>query len=42
MSRVMTSVLFEVAPNDPASFVVVAGPLIVVALLACWLPTRRG
>ena len=42
LSRVLTSLLFEVSPYDPLSFAAVSGILVAVALLACWLPTRRA
>ncbi len=40
--RVLASVLHEVKPSDPATFVVSAMGLAVVALLACYLPARRA
>jgi putative ABC transport system permease protein len=42
LSRVMTSLLFEVTPYDPASFGAVTVLLVGVACLACWWPTRRA
>jgi len=33
---------FEVRPTDPATFTAIALLLVVVALLACYLPARRG
>jgi putative ABC transport system permease protein len=42
LSRVMTSLLFEVKPTDPATFAMVAALLASVALLACYLPARRA
>jgi putative ABC transport system permease protein len=42
LSRVMTSLLFEVTPYDPASFAGVTVLLMGVACLACWWPTRRA
>ena len=42
LSRVMTTMLFEVAPHDLASFAVVVPVIVAVALAACWLPTRRA
>ncbi|HEV3141047.1 MAG TPA: ABC transporter permease [Vicinamibacterales bacterium] len=42
LSRVLTSLLFEVSPYDPVSFVVVAAVLTAVAFGACWLPARRA
>jgi ABC-type lipoprotein release transport system permease subunit len=38
----MRSLLFGVAPNDVATFVVVSVGLGVVALLASFLPARRA
>ena len=46
LSRLMThltaGLLFEVHPTDPATFTAIALLLVIVALLACYLPARRG
>ena len=42
LTRVMTSLLFEVKPTDPETFAVVATLLAIVALAACYVPTRRA
>jgi putative ABC transport system permease protein len=41
-TRLMTSLLFEVKPTDVATFAIVSVGLILVALLACYLPARRA
>jgi putative ABC transport system permease protein len=41
-SRLLTSLLFEVKPSDPATFVLVGALLGVVALGACLIPARRA
>jgi ABC-type antimicrobial peptide transport system permease subunit len=42
LTRIMTSMLYETTPTDPLTFVAVAGGLMVVAILACYLPARRA
>jgi putative ABC transport system permease protein len=42
LTRLTADLLFEVRPADPATFSVIALLLVVVALLACYLPARRG
>jgi putative ABC transport system permease protein len=42
LTRWMESLLFEVRPTDPLTFTVIALVLLLVALLACWLPARRA
>ena len=42
VSRLMAGVLYGVAPTDPLTFVGVALLLLLVALLACYLPARRA
>ncbi len=41
-SRLLTSILFGVAPGDPATLLTVASFLLAVALLACVLPAWRA
>ncbi|MBI3405306.1 MAG: ABC transporter permease [Acidobacteria bacterium] len=41
-ARFVRSLLFGVSANDPFTFVSVAGLLTGVALLACWIPSRRA
>ena len=41
-SRLLASLLFGVAPNSMATLAGVSIGLIVVALVACWLPARRA
>ena len=42
LSRFMTSLLFEVKPIDPLTFVLVPVLLLVVALLASYIPARQA
>ena len=42
VTRVMSSLLFGVAPTDLATFTAVAVVLIAVALIACYIPARRA
>jgi putative ABC transport system permease protein len=42
LTRLMTSLLFEVKSTDAITFVVVSLGLVVVALLACYIPARRA
>jgi putative ABC transport system permease protein len=38
----MSKLLYEVSATDPVTFGVIAVLLIIVALLACYLPARRA
>ena len=42
LTRLMRSLLFEVTPTDWLTFVIVSMILLVVALLACYIPARRA
>jgi putative ABC transport system permease protein len=41
-TRLMKSLLFGISAHDPLTALAVSGALIVVALLACYLPARRA
>ncbi len=41
-TSVVEALLFDVAPIDPLTFAAVTALLIVVALVACWLPARAA
>jgi putative ABC transport system permease protein len=38
----VASLLYGVAPTDPVTFIGVALLLLLVAMLACWIPARRA
>jgi predicted permease len=42
VTRLMSSLLFQVQPTDPVALTVAAGALVVLAGLACYLPARRA
>jgi predicted permease len=42
LTRLMTSMLFDVSPADPLTFASVATLLCLIALLACYVPARRA
>ena len=41
LSRVLSSLLFEISPRDPITFATVAAILSIVALAACAIPAWR-
>jgi putative ABC transport system permease protein len=42
ITRLMSSLLFGVSPTDVLTFALVSAGLLIVALLACYLPARRA
>ena len=42
LTRLMSSLLFEVSPTDPMTFGAVALSVILATLLACYIPARRA
>jgi len=42
LTRVMTTLLFDVSAKDPATFVAVATLLALIAFIACYIPARRA
>ena len=42
LSRLMRKLLYGVQPTDPATFLVVATGLGLVAMLACYIPAHRA
>lgn len=41
-TRIIASFLFETKPTDPGAFALVAVTIVVAALLAAWMPSRRA
>jgi len=41
-SRVMASLLYQVAPTDPVAYLAASVLLVVVGAVACYLPARRA
>ncbi len=41
-TRLLRGLLFQVGPNDPVTFVVIGATLVAVAVVASYLPARRG
>jgi ABC-type antimicrobial peptide transport system permease subunit len=42
LARAMSSMLYNVSPTDPFTFVSVVTMVVAIALLACYLPARRA
>jgi ABC-type antimicrobial peptide transport system permease subunit len=42
LSRTLGSMLFGVAPGDPVTLALAAGAILTAAMIACYVPARRG
>jgi putative ABC transport system permease protein len=42
LTRLLTTLLYEVRPTDPSTFLAIPTLLMIVAMLACWLPARQA
>jgi len=42
LTRVLRNFLYGVSPTDPVTFAAIPLILVIIALLACWLPARRA
>jgi predicted permease len=42
LARVLSSMMYSVSSTDPFTFIAVGMGVIVITLLACWLPARRA
>jgi putative ABC transport system permease protein len=42
LARVIVSQLWGVSPYEPVTFAAVVGLLLIIGLLACWVPARRA
>ncbi len=42
LTRVLTSMLVEVKPTDPGTFVFVSVLFLLIAVIASWLPAQRA
>jgi len=42
LARVLRSLIYNVSPADPMTFISVAILVIAIAMLACYLPARRA
>jgi ABC-type antimicrobial peptide transport system permease subunit len=42
LTRFLSSMLFGILPTDPMTFTLAPLGLLIVALLACWIPARRA
>ncbi|MFN7944109.1 MAG: ABC transporter permease [Blastocatellia bacterium] len=42
LTRLVRALLFEVSATDPLTFAAIVALLLLVALLACWIPARRA
>ena len=40
--RLMSSILFNVSPNDPLTYIAITATVVATACLACYLPSRRA
>jgi ABC-type antimicrobial peptide transport system permease subunit len=42
LSRVMSGILVEIKPGDPATFIAIGLVLAIVSIAACMIPARRA